>query len=161
MEAIGGSVDRLRVPLISSALTTVLAFLPMAVAPGPAGDFIGSIAIAVIIMLLTSTLLALAITPVLASWLLPKRPQESPAGTPVASIAAEPGALLVRAMDWSLRQPCAAICLALSLPLTGFLSFGTLTAQFFPGTDRDQLYMQVKLADGRSIYDSTCPGADD
>ncbi|MCB1675862.1 MAG: efflux RND transporter permease subunit, partial [Halioglobus sp.] len=56
------------------------------------------------------------------------------------------------AMDWSLRQPWAAIALALALPISGFLAFPTLTAQFFPGTDRDQFYIQVKLADGRSIY---------
>ncbi|MDH3995311.1 MAG: efflux RND transporter permease subunit, partial [Gammaproteobacteria bacterium] len=154
IEAIGKSVNRLRVPLISSALTTVLAFLPMAVAPGPAGDFIGSIAIAVIIMILTSTLLALGITPVLASWLLPRRPQDAAKWYTGGINSGRPGALLVRAMDWSLRRPIAAICLALALPLSGFLSFGTLTAQFFPGTDRDQLYIQVKLADGRSIYDA-------
>ena len=44
--------------------------------------------------------------------------------------------------------------LALSLPISGFLAFPTLTAQFFPGTDRDQFYIQVKAADGRSIYDT-------
>jgi multidrug efflux pump subunit AcrB len=64
LEAIGGSVDRLRVPLIASALTTVLAFMPMAILPGPGGDFVGAIARAVIIMLTASTLLALVITPV-------------------------------------------------------------------------------------------------
>ena len=61
---------------------------------------------------------------------------------------------LTRIMDWSLRHPLAAIALSLSLPLSGFLVFPTLTAQFFPGTDRDQMYLQVKLADGRSIYDT-------
>ena len=40
LRAIGESVGRLRVPLIASALTTILAFAPMAIAPGPAGDFI-------------------------------------------------------------------------------------------------------------------------
>ncbi|MBT4522867.1 MAG: efflux RND transporter permease subunit, partial [Halieaceae bacterium] len=55
---------------------------------------------------------------------------------------------------WSLRHKLAAIALALSLPVAGFLSFGTLTAQFFPGTDRDQIYIQVKMPDGRSIYDT-------
>jgi multidrug efflux pump subunit AcrB len=57
-------------------------------------------------------------------------------------------------MDWSLLHPVAAIALSLSLPIAGFLSFSTLTAQFFPGTDRDQMYIQVKLADGRSIEDT-------
>ena len=54
-----------------------------------------------------------------------------------------------------MRHPLAATALALALPLAGFLTFPTLTAQFFPGTDRDQLYIQVKLADGRSIYDTS------
>jgi multidrug efflux pump subunit AcrB len=31
------------------------------------------------------------------------------------------------------------------------LAFPTLTSQFFPGTDRDQIYIQVKLPNGRSI----------
>ena len=34
------------------------------------------------------------------------------------------------------------------------MSFDTLTASFFPGSDRDQFYVQVKLSDGRSIYDT-------
>ncbi len=154
MAAIGGSVDRLRIPLISSALTTILAFMPMAVAPGPPGDFIGSIANAVIIMLVTSTVLALVLTPVLAAWLLPRKPQDAAHWYSGGADSGRLGAGLVTAVDWSLRHPVAGVCLALALPVSGFLSFGTLTAQFFPGTDRDQLYVQVKLSDGRSIYDT-------
>ncbi|GAB5449989.1 MAG: efflux RND transporter permease subunit [Halioglobus sp.] len=154
LQSITGSVDRLRVPLIASAVTTVLAFMPMAILPGPAGDFVGSIAKAVIIMLTASTALALIITPVLAAWLLPRK--EAPAGQWYTGgvRSGRAGTALAGAMDWSLRHPLAAITLALSLPVTGFLAFPTLTAQFFPGTDRDQLYLQVKLADGRSIEDT-------
>lgn len=154
IEAIRGSVDRLRVPLIASALTTVLAFLPMAIMPGPGGDFLGAIATAVIIMLATSTVLAIVITPVLAAWLLPKESAKTAHWYIGGADSGRAGKLLIRSMDWSLRHPVAAIALSLSLPISGFLSFPTLTAQFFPGTDRDQLYLQVKLADGRSIYDT-------
>jgi multidrug efflux pump subunit AcrB len=154
IEAISGSVDRLRVPLIASALTTILAFMPMAIMPGPGGDFVGSIATAVIIMLTTSTVLALAITPVLAAWLLPRKPAKAGHWYIGGAESGRAGKLLVAAMDWTLRNPFAGIALALSLPITGFLAFPTLTAQFFPGTDRDQLYIQVKLADGRSIHDT-------
>ena len=153
-EAISGAVGRLRIPLIASAATTVLAFLPMAIVPGPAGDFLGSIATAVIIMLVASTVLALVITPVLAAWLLPKSRSQNSRWYTGGVDSGAMGRWLAEAMDWSLRHPLAAIALALSLPLAGFLSFPTLTAQFFPGTDRDQLYLQVKLADGRSIYDT-------
>jgi len=154
LESITASVHRLRVPLISSAVTTVLAFMPMAIVPGPAGDFLGSIAQAVIIMLATSTVLALVITPVLAAWLLPRNRASSRHWYVGGADSGRAGKWLVRALDWSLRNPVAAIALSLSLPLSGFLAFPTLTAQFFPGTDRDQMYIQVKLADGRSIYDT-------
>lgn len=154
LEAIRSSVDRLRVPLIASALTTVLAFLPMAVMPGAGGNFLGAIATAVIIMLATSTVLALAITPVLASWLLPKNESPGPQWWIGGAPSGKAGDTLIRALNWSLRHPYSAISLAIALPLTGFLAFPTLTAQFFPGTDRDQFYIQVKLADGRSIYDT-------
>ncbi len=154
LEAITGSVNRLRVPLIASAVTTILAFMPMAILAGPAGDFVGAIATAVIIMLTASTVLALVITPVLAAWLLPRQADAQTRWYVGGMNSGRGGRLLRNAMDWSLQNPVASIALALALPVSGFLSFPTLTAQFFPGTDRDQLYIQVKLADGRSIYDS-------
>lgn len=153
-DAIAGSVSRLRIPLLSSAATTILAFMPMAIMPGPGGDFIGAIAQSVIIMLIASTALALVVTPVLAGWLLPRSEESSRHWYTGGMQSGKMGTALSRAMDWSLRHPVAAIALALALPVTGFLSFPTLTAQFFPGTDRDQMYLQVKLADGRSIYDT-------
>ena len=154
IESITSSVHRLRIPLISSAVTTILAFMPMAIVAGPAGNFVGSMAKAVIIMLTTSTVLALVITPVLAAWLLPRNTETNHHWYIGGAQSGRGGAWLVRALDWSLRHPLAAIALSLSLPLSGFLVFPTLTAQFFPGTDRDQMYIQVKLADGRSIYDT-------
>jgi multidrug efflux pump subunit AcrB len=36
----------------------------------------------------------------------------------------------------------------------GYLSLDTLTQQFFPGTDRDQMYLDVKLPEGAAIEDS-------
>lgn len=154
VNAIIGSVDRLRVPLMASAITTILAFMPMAIMPGPAGDFVGAIARSVIIMLAVSTVLALVVTPVLASWLLPKKADAQKHWYLGGAPSGRMGKGLIRALDWSLLHPVASIALALALPLSGFLAFPTLTGQFFPGTDRDQLYIQVKLADGRSIYES-------
>lgn len=154
LSSITGAVSRLRVPLLSSTATTVLAFMPMVILPGPSGDFMGSIAIAVVVMLTGSLLLALIVTPVLAAWLLPRGLQRAGHWWEMGLQSGRPGRLLVRALDWSLRNPGSSVALALVLPLTGFLSFSTLTAQFFPGTDRDQMYLQVKLPDGRSIADT-------
>ena len=45
--AITTAVNHLRTPLASSTMTTVFSFIPIALMPGPAGEFVGSIAIAV------------------------------------------------------------------------------------------------------------------
>ncbi len=155
LDAIRRSVKRLRGPLLSSTVTTVLAFMPMVILPGPSGDFLGSIATSVVVMLSASLLLAMTLTPVLAAWLLPgglraERRRWWTQGVQSGRL----GDWLVRSIDWSLHRPAVAVALALSLPVAGFLSFSTLTGQFFPGTDRDQLYVQVTLPEGRSIYDS-------
>ncbi len=154
LAAIQFSVTRLRIPLLASTVTTVLSFLPLAILPGPAGDFMGSIAISVIVMLSASFLLAMIFTPVLAAWLLPNGLTAESNWWTNGVEGGRFGAALSNALNWSLRYPVSAIAFALVLPITGFLSFPTLTAQFFPGTDRDQLYIQVKMPDGRSIYDT-------
>jgi len=148
-QAIELSVNRMFIPLVSSTVTTVLTFLPLALLPGPAGSFMGSIATSVIIMLVTSLFLALAITPVLAARLLPDgdRTGFMQQGVSIPWISSR----LARSLDAALAYPKTAILCALMLPLVGILAFPTLTAQFFPGTDRDQIYIQVKLPNGRSI----------
>ncbi|MFT7287141.1 MAG: multidrug efflux pump subunit AcrB [Halieaceae bacterium] len=154
LDAIGGSVSRMRVPLLSSTATTVLAFVPMVILPGPAGDFLGSIAKAVVIMLSASLVLALVITPVLAARLLPGGLLREQHWWQTGMRSGRAGRALSRALDWSIANPLGSVALALALPIAGFLSFPTLTAQFFPGTDRDQMVLKVTLPPGRSINDS-------
>ena len=144
LAAIAGAITRLRWPLFASTITTALAFMPMALLPGPAGDFVGSIAISVIIMLFSSFLLALTVTPTLAGWLL-KENTKPPSFFPNLTNRFR------QSLAWSLKRPLLSIVLALILPISGFVLFPTLTAQFFPGVDRDQFYIQVDLANGASI----------
>ncbi len=152
LDAVGASVRRLAVPLLASTVTTALAFMPMALLPGPAGDFVGAIAMAVIIMLITSFGLALTVTPALAGWIL-KRPG-SGAKFGILSDGIRPrrlGNLFGRSLDLALSYPKLAILGALILPVIGFGAFPTLEAQFFPGVERDQFYVQVKLPSGAAI----------
>ena len=154
-DAVSGAVRRLAVPLLASTVTTILAFLPMAALPGPAGDFVGSIALSVIVMLAVSFALALTITPALAGWMLPRARSGGVAGWLTHGITLGPaGRLFSRSIDLALRNPRLAILGALILPLTGFGAFPTLTAQFFPGVDRDQFYVQVRLP-GLAAIDET------
>lgn len=148
--AVNEASRRLAVPLAASTATTVFAFMPMALLPGPAGDFVGAIAIAVIVMLISSFALALTLTPALAGFLLPgERGRSHWWSNGLRSGLV--GRLFAKSLDIALANRRLAVLGAVALPLIGFGAFPTLTAQFFPGVDRDQFYVQVRLPVGASI----------
>jgi multidrug efflux pump subunit AcrB len=150
--AVSQAVKRLAAPLFASTATTALSFTPMILLPGPAGDFVGSIAIAVVIMLFWSFLIALTITPALAGRLMPSQERATllnsglPGGFPARVFR---GSLLL-----AVRYPLPAMALALVLPILGFMSMPTLTAQFFPGVDRDQFYIEFDLPPGTALQET-------
>ena len=143
LHAVQQAVRRLFAPLLASTVTTALSFLPMILLPGPAGDFVGSIALAVVIMLIWSFAIAVLITPAVAGWTL----RDTGGGIRLG--------LLSRAFEATIRaslaHPVKSVALALILPVTGFAAMPTLTAQFFPGVDRDQFHIEVELAPGTAI----------
>lgn len=143
--AVDTAVRRLFAPLLASTITTALSFVPMILLPGGAGDFVGAIAIAVVLMLVWSLVIALTITPALAGWLLPEGGRG--AGLP----SGLPGRIFHATLRWSVRNPVRSVALALVLPVMGFTSFPTLVAQFFPGVDRDQFHIEVDLSRGTAL----------
>ncbi len=64
-QAITESVHHLGLPLLGSTLTTVLAFTPLALMPGPVGDFCRAMAITVILALTSSLFVSLTLIPIL------------------------------------------------------------------------------------------------
>ncbi len=151
--AVGDAVKRLAAPLFASTVTTALAFTPMILLPGPAGDFVGSIAIAVVLMLFWSLLIALTVTPAIAGWILPSAETRG-----VIANGVQIG-WLSNAFEASIRiavnNPFRAIALSLILPALGFAAIPTLTAQFFPGVERNQFYIEVSMPPGTAIAETT------
>lgn len=146
LQAISESVSYLLVPLLGSTLTTVLTFMPIALMPGGAGEFVSSMAISVILALFSSLLLSLTVIAALTGWF--HRPLlRSSSPSRLASGFSFQG--LSRLYQWSLeglfRKPLWGIGLGLLLPLLGFLSFFHLNEQFFPPSQRDQLQIEVEL----------------
>ncbi|WP_298837181.1 efflux RND transporter permease subunit [uncultured Roseobacter sp.] len=144
ISATGDATRRLAAPLFASTVTTALSFTPMILLPGPAGDFVGAIAIAVVLMLVWSLIVAVTVTPALAGWFLKS-------GTRTGIRLPVLGPLFAASLRWSVRNPLRSVALALVLPFLGFASFPTLTAQFFPGVERDQFYLEVDMPPGTAI----------
>ncbi|NJP10760.1 MAG: efflux RND transporter permease subunit [Leptolyngbyaceae cyanobacterium RU_5_1] len=144
--AIADSVRHMLVPLLSSTLTTVIAFLPIAIAPGSVGEFTGAIGVTGILGLTGSLVISLTILPALSGRLHQWRRNSTASGWLQTGVS-HPG--LTRVYRWTLEQafsrPMIAVSLALILPVTGFALAPHLKQQFFPPTGRDQFYIEFEL----------------
>ncbi|WP_405232223.1 efflux RND transporter permease subunit [Lentisalinibacter salinarum] len=151
-EAVRHALSHLFVPLLASTLTTILGFMPVFLLPGPMGDFVGPIAIAVVLALTASFLVATTFIPVLAGINLRRRRQEQryhwwDAGFRSRRLAARYRRLLTAAVarPWVTAGAC------LVLPVSGFVLAGTLGQQFFPPADRDHFEIEVWLPPDAAI----------
>ena len=152
LSAVQAAVTHLFAPLLASTLTTVFAFLPMILLPGPAGDFLSSIAIAVAAMVLWSFVIAVTVTPAVSGWFLA---DQKPSRRHFANWAATAlGGVFKALITLSLCHPLKSIVLAAALPTLGFAAFPGLKAQFFPSVKRDQFYIEVELQPGSKIENS-------
>ena len=163
-KAIAQSVNYLAVPLLSSTVTTILAFMPIALLPGASGEFVGSIGVNVILAISSSFFLALTVIPALAAKLHRKRSEVLPLRNPVfrKNRVSDPwwqvgfsNSLLTRGyrqtINFATAKPVLGMILALMLPAIGFIQAGTLEQQFFPAADRDQLQIEFELPPSTSI----------
>ncbi len=157
-DAITNSINHLAVPLLSSTITTVLAFLPIALLPGSVGEFVGAIGLSVILAVSSSLFLALTIIPTLTAKLYCHNigviresplPQSSwwQTGISIPTLTK----LYDRTLKWITGRPVLGIFLALLLPVVGFIQAGSLAQQFFPAADRDQLQIQLELPPATAI----------
>ncbi len=153
-EAVAGAVSHLSAPLLASTVTTILGFMPIFLLPGNIGDFVGPIAISVVLALSASFVISLTIIAALAGRFLDR--DGGPAshdrrwwrdGIEARRLTALSRRLLTRLF----QRPVAAIGLALVLPVLGFVLAGTLRLEFFPPADRDQFEIEVWMADDASV----------
>jgi multidrug efflux pump subunit AcrB len=145
-EAIADTVSHMGIPLLSSTITTVLAFLPIALSPGSVGEFTGTIGVNGILGLTSSLLISLTILPALLA-LLHRKTQNFRTPTWLEEGFSHPK--LTQVYQWTLKKtfskPMLAVSLALILPVTGFTLSLHLKQQFFPPAGRNQFYVEFEL----------------
>ena len=150
--AVSQSVKHLAIPLFGSTATTALSFAPIAIMPGPAGEFVGSIAISVLLAIFSSFMLAMTITPSIAALFHPEHSHENQRAWWRTGVRSERLARWYRdTLGVLYRRPLWGVALSVVLPLIGFGLSTTLTEQFFPPADRDQLNVQLELPATASI----------
>ena len=163
LQAVRRTVSHLAVPLFGSTFTTALAFAPIVLMPGPAGEFVGSIAINVIVAIFSSLVLSLTVVPALTGFLSAagRTPQASPSAAETSTVWYRDGvsagpvlSVYQRLLAFVLRYPVAGIGLGVVLPAAGFVASTGLSEQFFPPADRDQIAIEVELTSQASIAET-------
>lgn len=145
LDAARQAVGHLQVPLLASTVTTALTFAPIMLMPGGAGDFVGTMAVTVILAIFSSLFLSLTVVPALAAFVDLRKASADAVrentGLHLPQLASQYRAFL----NYTVQHPrrVAAICLV--PPLLGFALASQLDEQFFPPVDRDQFQVQLNL----------------
>ncbi|MBW2498455.1 MAG: efflux RND transporter permease subunit [Deltaproteobacteria bacterium] len=142
----------LAMPLLTSSITTVLMFMPLAMAPHSAGEYLRSMAQVILISLAVSWLLAMTVTPILCNRFLPvpevseeevKAQYEKPIYRRYRSL-----------LEGLLSQRTLFLGSMVGVLVVGFWLFGKVPEQFMPESDRPQIMVDVKLPSGYGIRES-------
>lgn len=140
------AIRELAFPLATATGTTIAAFVPMYVSEGPTGDFTRAIPAVAMLTLTVSYLFAVTVTPVLAALLLKPRGLHTERS-------------FRRVTSWLSRvapgHPKKVVLGALLAVLASASGARHLELEFFPGADRDQFVVEVVLAEGSHIAETS------
>ncbi|MFT5510742.1 MAG: multidrug efflux pump subunit AcrB [Hyphomicrobiaceae bacterium] len=138
----------LALPLLAASLTTILAFMPLMLAPGGAGEYTRSISLVITIALLVSWIVALTALILFCVWFLK-------VGEPVDDSVAYGGWMYQRyraGVAFCLRWRYGTIAVAFSTLFVGIWMFQFVSKTFFPQSERTQLQVIVELPQGHNTY---------
>ena len=149
-DSISQGLKNLSATLAAATATTVFSFLPIVTGEGSSIEFVGGMAMTVIMSITSSLVLALLMVPVLMNY-MEKIPYFKDADISNEGYSNEKILNKYRAfLNWAFLVPRRAIMLSLSLPILGFLLFNTLPKDFFPAQDRDMFRVNIELPSNAS-----------
>ena len=165
LDSVAYAVKHLWLPLLGSTVTTILAFMPLILMPGGAGEFVGGIAYSVIFSLIGSYIISHTIVAGLAGRFIPKgtvpkgiapKKAQKPAnhwyqvGIHLPKLNNLFEKTLHRALTYKKTTVLAVFC----LPLLGFVLSTQLSEQFFPPSDRDMFQIELFMPAQSSIINT-------
>ena len=153
----------LSIPLLTSSLTTILAFMPMLLMDGQTGEYAFSLPMVVIVLLLSSWFLSMYVTPTMCFWFMKVKPvaqaetmagaasQENPQDAYSGSFYRIYRSVLERLLSMRFIVSAGAVA---AIVLGGFIASQLVREFFGPSTDRNEFLVYVDLPAGYRL-DST------
>ncbi|QVQ50233.1 efflux RND transporter permease subunit [Spiractinospora alimapuensis] len=159
MAAVRAGVREVSTAVSSSTLITLVAFAPLGLVGGQAGELFRPFSVTVAIALASSLLVAFTVVPVLAYWLLPTAKENTSAvtsGTWPARFRAglPPGAIqtpYVRVLRTALRWPRTVVVSGVALFFVSLMLLPFLNTAFLEESGDDTVYVTQELAPGTPL----------
>lgn len=147
-------------PMLTGTLITAAGFLPIAMAQSSTGEYTRSIFQVVTIALLASWIAAVVFVPYLGAFLLPdmanKHAQKHGAAAGAPDPYATPFYQRIRHLvEWCVDRRKTVIALTVMLFIGSVMLFKLVPQQFFPASSRLELMVDLKLAEGASLSNTT------
>jgi len=151
LEAAAKGTSEVGYAIASSTITTILAFAPLSLMQSGPGEFLRSLPLTVIYVLMASLLLALTLTPILSSGLLKKKSAERPT-------------LIIKFIDhlidrfykptlkFVLKRGWVPVVAGFTLLIASVMLFPSIGVSFFPTADKPLLLINVETTYTSNIH---------
>jgi len=151
LEACIGAPRELGMPLLSSSLTTILAFMPLYLAENVTGEYVGSLAQVLFLALIASWFLSIAITPTLCFWLLDADSKREDGADVYDTVLYR---FYRRILSLILGQRLLFVTTMVGLLALAIFGMGFVTSRLMPPSDRAQFVVHIELPTGTDVNET-------
>ncbi|MGD0564667.1 MAG: efflux RND transporter permease subunit [Roseiarcus sp.] len=138
-------------PMLTGTLVTAAGFVPIGLASSTVGEYAGGIFWVVGIALVASWFVAVLFTPFLGFKLLPKHVRSGHLRDEAAIYSTSFYRAFRRALEFCVARPLVVVVAAVLLLGLGLSQFSKVQQQFFPLSERPELFLEMRLAEGSAI----------
>jgi multidrug efflux pump len=143
--------DSTAFPMLTGTLVTAAGFLPVGFAASSTGEYAGGIFWVVMIALLASWVVAVVFTPYLGVKLLPDFAKRHGHRDPDAIYDTRMYRGLRSLVRWCIKQRMIVVAATVGIFALAVVGFGHVQQQFFPLSERPELFLQLRLPEGTAI----------
>lgn len=151
MKAASYAWDSTAFPMLTGTLVTATGFLPIGLASSAVGEYTGSIFYIVALALVASWFVAVIFTPYLGVKLLPSYKAAAGHGGHAALYDGPVYARLRRVVSWCVSYNKTVLLAMLAVFALAIFGFSRVPQQFFPLSERPELFLEMRLPEGSSI----------
>ena len=150
-KAMSSIVKQTALPLLGATIIAILAFMPLALSPDTAGEYLGTLFTVLAVSLFLSWIFAMVQTPYMASVFFQKKlpgvkkgEENNPYNTPFYSF-------FKRIVEWALSHKLLFLSFSIVLLVLSLYSFRFVNFKFMPLLDYNQFVVEYKMPKGTDL----------